>query len=70
MLTTDYPLAPRPANVDAAIKATFAVLHELDATQQGEFAVRLAIMLATIWPRGYEDTLPDRIREEGGKVRA
>lgn len=70
MLTTDYQLTPRTETVTVAVKTAAAVLSRLNDAETAAFAVRLAIMLATIWPRGYEDTLPERIREEGGKVLA
>jgi hypothetical protein len=70
MLTTDYQLTPRTETVTVAVKTAAAVLSGLNDAETAAFAVRLAVLLAAIWPHGYEDTLPDRIREEGVKVRA
>lgn len=70
MLTTDYQLTSRTETVTVAVKTAATVLSGLNDAETAAFAVRLAVLLAAIWPHGYEDTLPEAIRAEAAKVLA
>lgn len=70
MMTMTYQVQPRDQTVAATLQTTAAVLRSLDADQRLMFTVRLATLLAAVWPLGFEADLIQQLRAEGEALRA
>jgi hypothetical protein len=68
MPPTDYPPLNRPALVRAAINQTAHILKELTPAARDVFALRLAGLLATVWPSSHDAELLDALKDEGARL--
>jgi hypothetical protein len=68
MPPTDYHMFNRVMLVNDAQLLTRRIMDQLDARQLERFALRLAGLLATVWPSSHDAELLDALKDEGAKL--
>lgn len=67
-MTPDYPNDDRATLIDTTMALAQRIYDDLPADKQRTFALRLAGLLATVWPSSHDAELIDALRGEWARL--